>query len=270
MGELLVLESSTRNGGIFANKPGYHNTRANLIAQGLTNDYSIRDAVDKLGPSDKSAAYDWTFPEAQSGNYTKISKYGQRVKAAYNAKDPRLAGWREALGNIDTDGTAEGFDFRGWFQRTPDSSHAWHWHFSEDRAQVESYLNKRKMLSILKGDTLEDWELEMALEWFTQKDWDVLRWRVDALVHARDAIVGGPVKGEAAEVVKLIKDAASPDVPNLSVKLDEILLAAVNDGQTTVTMSPEDRAALVAELVSAVQVPTADEILDELKNRLES
>ncbi len=52
-------------GGIYANKPGYHNTRN---ANKATN-YSVRDAVDKRGPGDKAAAIDWTFRSAQRGDY---------------------------------------------------------------------------------------------------------------------------------------------------------------------------------------------------------
>jgi hypothetical protein len=159
MNELVKMEPGTENSGIYANKPGYHNSRAGNIALDKVDnssvpDYSIRLPLDLQGPSNKAAAYDWTHEKAHSGNYASMAKYGDRLEAAFNAKDPRLAGWREALGQTDTDATPEGLDFVTWTKRTPDSTHAWHWHFSELRAFVESMINKLCMLSVLKGQTL--------------------------------------------------------------------------------------------------------------------
>lgn len=160
MTALLALEPGTQNGGTYTYKPGYHASRADNIVMDSTDDtdvvdYSIRDAPDKIGPGDASAGFDWTFPTAQAGNYNLMDKYGERLEAAFNAKDPRLNGWREALGQTDLDATPEGLDFRYWSRRTPDSSHAWHWHFSEVRAYVELWDNKLAMLSILRGESLE-------------------------------------------------------------------------------------------------------------------
>ena len=148
--QLHVLEPTSQLGGIYASKPGYHGTRA----ENDPDNYSVRDAVDKLGPDDKSGGIDWTMPEAQTGDYRRMARYGDRLEAAHTARDPRLAGWREALGQTDLDATAEGLDFRYWTRRTPDGSHAWHWHLSECRAYTESYDNKKALLSVLKGETL--------------------------------------------------------------------------------------------------------------------
>lgn len=159
MNALVKLEPGTEESGIFANKPGYHNTRAGNIALDKVDnssvpDYSIRLPADLRGPADKAAAYDWTHEKAHSGNYTSMAKYGDRLEAAFNAKDPRLFGWREALGQTDLDATPEGLDFQTWTKRTPDWTHAWHWHFSELREFVESMINKLCMLSVLKGESL--------------------------------------------------------------------------------------------------------------------
>jgi len=151
--QLLALEPGTLLAGIYANKPGYHNTRA----ANATTDYSVRDTVDQRGPSDKAAAIDWTFPEAQRGDYRRMAVYGWRLRAAYDARDPRLAGWREALGQVDVDATPEGLDFRYWRTRTPDDTHLWHWHFSECREVVTYYSNKGALLSVLRGQTYEQW-----------------------------------------------------------------------------------------------------------------
>lgn len=139
------------NAGIFGDKPGYHNTRNGLLADGLRNDYSIQSAADEDGPGDKAAAFDWTFRSAQGGNYTRISKYGARVLQAYRRKDPRLHGWREFLGQTDTDAPPEGLDFPGHFTRIPDNTHRWHIHFSIQRRYVATWYVYANMLSILQG-----------------------------------------------------------------------------------------------------------------------
>lgn len=155
MNALVAMEPGTENSGIYANKPGYHGTRAeNDARSGTGKDYSTRAPLDRLGPADKAAAYDWTFHSAQAGNYAAMAKYGDRLEAAFHARDPRLFGWREALGQTDLDKTPEGLDFQGWYTRTPDSTHSWHWHLSEVRAYVESWDNKACMLSVLAGETL--------------------------------------------------------------------------------------------------------------------
>jgi hypothetical protein len=163
--ECLKLASGSANGGTFANKEGYHNTRTNLWnhtnAQGVhswRDDYSMRQAVDREGPSDKCAAFDWTFRDAQGGAYGTIIKFMDRIEAAFNRKDPRLSGWREALGQADPDLQAEGFDFSNWGRRTPDDSHLWHIHFSIHRKYVNDRKRYDNMLSILRGESLAEWE----------------------------------------------------------------------------------------------------------------
>ncbi|BCB88797.1 hypothetical protein Psuf_061100 [Phytohabitans suffuscus] len=178
MQELLKLQPGSLNGGIYANKPGYHNTRA---ANSPSN-YSVRDAEDQGGPSDKAAAYDWTFPEAQSlalrsletgpdadqhlpptvtaavSNFTNIARFSSRLLASgRDRSDPRLNGWREFFGQADNDTEVEGWDFRYGQASSSDPSHLWHIHLSEDRDKVESYENKRALLSVLRGETVAEW-----------------------------------------------------------------------------------------------------------------
>ena len=154
--DLLNLEPGTLNGGLYAFKAGYHNKRQNLP----TTDYSVKAAIDRLGPADKSAAHDWTFPTAQAGNFDLITKYTRRVEAAFWARDPRLKGWREVLGCIN--GQAIGFDFDSWNTRRPDSTHEWHMHFSEHRAHTESVPNKQAMLSIVSDATLTEEGVDLS------------------------------------------------------------------------------------------------------------
>jgi hypothetical protein len=146
-------------------KPGYHCDFYTLKhTAGWQNDYSVQLADDQVGnghPNEHmGAAVDITFPDAQSGNYTTIRKYSDRIRAAWKARDPRLKGWREVLCNSsDGDTAADGFDFTGsWPERTPDDTHKWHMHFS----CLRKYLNVRSvfeaMMSILRGETLAQWQ----------------------------------------------------------------------------------------------------------------
>jgi len=152
--ELHTLEPTSQLGGIYANKPGYHNTRnANS-----TLNYSVVDAEDRGGPGDKAAAIDWTFPEAQTSSYDRIMKYsGRLLNSGIDLDDPRMNGWREFYGQADKDTHVEGWDYRYVRAASSDPSHLWHIHLSEDRDKVESYDNKKNLLSVLRGETVEQW-----------------------------------------------------------------------------------------------------------------
>ncbi|OKI45117.1 hypothetical protein A6A27_11935 [Micromonospora sp. CB01531] len=154
--QLDQLDPDIALGGIYANKKGYHNTRAANDANWPGN-YSVIHADDRKGPSDKAAAIDLTFRSAQGGDYRTIEKYSDRLYAAGKAEDPRLDGWREFFGQCDNDTHVEGWDFRKDQDTTSDSSHLWHIHCSEVRAYVESMANKECLLSVLKGESLADY-----------------------------------------------------------------------------------------------------------------
>lgn len=152
--QLHALEPSSELGGIYAAKTGYHDTRA----ANPRGNYSVRDAEDQSGPSDKAAALDWTFPDAQAGRYANIERYSQRLMAsARDTDDPRLDGWREWYGNTNADRNVDGYDTRYLRPASSDSSHLWHIHLSEDRDKVDSYANKRAMLSVLRGESVATW-----------------------------------------------------------------------------------------------------------------
>lgn len=143
-------------GGIYANKKGYHNTRAANLAYWPGN-YSVVLPLDKLGPSDKSAGVDWTFRSAQGGNYDRIRLYSSRLLVAAKARDPRLAGLREFYGQADADTAVEGWDLANHESASSDSSHLWHIHFSFWRAYVMVMAAVEGVLSVLKGETLADY-----------------------------------------------------------------------------------------------------------------
>lgn len=156
--QLHALEPSTQLGGIYANKPGYHNT-GNANEKHWPNNYSIRDVQDRRGAHwrDRAAAIDWTFPEAQRGDYSRIAKYHARLMNAGRADDPRLNGWAEAYGQADSDREVEGWNFRHNRAVSSDDSHLWHIHISESREMVDSRANKEALLSVLTGEPLSDW-----------------------------------------------------------------------------------------------------------------
>jgi hypothetical protein len=157
MDELLDLEPGSQNGGIFANKSGYHNTRNNHL-RNRPGDYSIEDAVDREGPGDKAGAFDWTFPDAQAGRYATISKYMSRIVASgKDVDDPRLNHWREFYGQADGDREVEGWDARYLVPVTSDSSHLWHIHGSVSRKYAADLPTMKALLSVLKGESVEQW-----------------------------------------------------------------------------------------------------------------
>lgn len=143
--------------GSYVNKPGYHGTRAENQARDRVDgsaDYSVRLPADLLGPADKTAGYDIKFASAAAGNFGPMARRGAHVLAAFEARDPRLFGWREWLGQTDLDRAAEGLDFTTWTKRVPDDTHEWHDHESELREHVGSWDNKACMLSVAAGETL--------------------------------------------------------------------------------------------------------------------
>ncbi len=129
---------------------GYHWDVVGLIDdRGVnTTDYSFRLAADRVTFNRSFfRACDISFTDALNGDYRSISVWGRRVEAAFHARDPRLNGWREVL--ICIDGVPRGFDFSNWTQRTPDSSHLYHGHFS-----VHTQFVNQESVYIGMGDIL--------------------------------------------------------------------------------------------------------------------
>ncbi len=157
---LRELEPGSELGGIYAAKSGYHGTRDENRRK-YPGNYSIREAEDQGGPGDKAAALDWTFPNAQRGDFSTIAKYTKRLLASGKDKnDPRLDGLREFYGQADSDSHVEGWDCRHLVDVSSDSSHLWHLHFSFDRDKVASVAGRRVMenlLSVLAGESLTSW-----------------------------------------------------------------------------------------------------------------
>lgn len=153
-----TLEPSVLLGGIYANKSGYHNTRAANIANYPGNYSYAQYTLDRQGPDDKSAAIDFTFPNAQAGNYSTIAKYSSRLLASgRDLHDERGNYLREFYGNADNDKEVEGWDFQSVQVASSDSSHLWHIHLSFMRAYVNDPKAFDAVFSILKGENVSAW-----------------------------------------------------------------------------------------------------------------
>lgn len=160
------LEPKSEYGGIYANKKGFHNTgQANLT--NWPDNYSIRDAVNRTGPwwKSKASAFDWTFRDAQAGNYVTIDKYSSRLMAsARDTADPRLdLILFEFYGQADNDLQVEGYnEYREEFASS-DSSHLWHIHMSFLRSQCGNFWGMWALLTVLMGWTVQQWKASLPV-----------------------------------------------------------------------------------------------------------
>lgn len=161
---LQALEPKTKLGGIPANKSGYHAT-GRYNQKNHPNNYSIRDAPDRTGPwwLDFASALDWTFPDAQAGNFATIDKYTSRLlKSAMDQKDPRLdLILVEFYGQADSDRAVEGWDERDEHAATSDASHLWHLHLSFIRSKCGDLWGMWALLTVLMGWSVAQWRASL-------------------------------------------------------------------------------------------------------------
>lgn len=145
--------SSWKLGGIYAGKPGYHSSRQENQSKWPGN-YSIRVALDQQGPSDKAAAIDYTMSDAEMRLRTGY------LAAAAERNDPRLAAVREFYGTLNSRtvfGRIKDSRTGPWRASTSDNSHLWHIHISIFRAYTNQWDELEPILSVLAGETLEQW-----------------------------------------------------------------------------------------------------------------
>lgn len=155
-----LIGSDSQFSGIYANKPGYHNTRAG----NASSNYSVAQfAADRQGPSNKAAALDISFRSAKRGDYRKIALYSKRLLDAGRSNDPRTYGMREFYGNADTDLEVEGFDFAKRRAASSDDSHLWHIHISILRKYVTDIKAMRAIVSIMRGESVATWKAKEGL-----------------------------------------------------------------------------------------------------------
>jgi hypothetical protein len=139
------------SGGIYADKPGFHNTVDANQAE-YPNNYSIALPILVEGPQDKARAFDWVFPEAKTHNYFRINKYSALLMAASLDHDPRLRGLYEWFGTDN--GTNIGYNVYKDKPSSSDDSHDWHIHFSFITAYLLDWCVVQGVISVLREESL--------------------------------------------------------------------------------------------------------------------
>lgn len=156
MRELLEPENSD-NGGTYADKPGYHNIGKNLPS----TDHSVRRQPDRSGPwwRDFTAAHDWTFRDAQRGDYRTISKYSRRLYDAMRDPDDTRPDdvYAYFIGQIDNDLVVEGYNEYNDDDESGNKTHNWHRHDSFRRNIVGNFWMMWKALTVDMGWTYAEW-----------------------------------------------------------------------------------------------------------------
>ena len=152
-------------GGIYANKPGYHNKRDNLPG----SDYSVQHPDDRAGSGQDASALDITLR-----NPPEIAKLTQRLIDLADAHDDRIQVLREFLGT--TNGyTVVGRDVRENRPITSDDSHLWHCHISVYRRYAGDWAAMDAVAAAITGGTTPpgpppiDWRVQ---EMFAVQDTD--------------------------------------------------------------------------------------------------
>lgn len=204
---LSELEPKTKLGGILAWKSGFHSTGQHNLEHYPTN-YSIRDAINREGPwwRTKASALDWTFPDAQAGNFATIAKYTSRVIASgRDTKDPRLGTiMYEVYGNADADREVEGWIEYKNIYGSSDPSHLWHIHFSFFRSKCGDYWGMWALLTVLMGWTVAQWQASLPASAPAPKpptvDW------TNALITSLPMLRRG-AKGEDVQTVQALLSA---------------------------------------------------------------
>lgn len=252
--ELLKLEPTSKLGGIYANKPGYHNTRNQLPS----TDYSVQYALDRQGPGDKAAALDWTFPSAQAGSYGVISKYASRLlKSGQDLNDERGNFLREFYGQADSDTAVEGWDFQRVVPASSDSSHLWHIHFSFMRAYLKNWKAFDAVLSILKGESVAAWRLRTTAP-ATPQETEMTP--ADLL----NTLVASPALGLNIKVADWLKKGEEARREAVALRAEVTALQAkVDNFKVNVAVTPES---FTPEVLAAL----AKAVNDDLHRRLET
>lgn len=243
-------------GGIYADKSGYHNTRT-ANQQRWPGNYSIRDAIDREGPSDKAAAIDYTFPDAQHGDYRTIAKYSKRLLDAGRRDDPRTRVLREFYGNADLDNEVEGWNYRDHRAASSDTSHLWHIHISVSRKYVGDWSALAGVLAVLRGESLEDdVELRDKVDMVDEKSGD--RWSFGKVAKRDSISVEGALGCAAGSYYGWLWDTRP--------KIEAILAAVAGQDVTAAVRAELDRhrAELVDELGQDLAEAVAAELADTI------
>lgn len=162
----LELEPSVSElGGILAWKSGFHST-GEYNVNNYPDNYSIRDEPNKTGPwwFKFASALDWTFRNAQSGDYSTISRYTSRlISSGKDSNDPRLdMVLYELFGQADWDSGVEGWNEYRDESASSDSSHLWHIHFSFLRSKCGDMWSMWALYTVLLGWSVAQWQASLT------------------------------------------------------------------------------------------------------------
>jgi hypothetical protein len=268
------------NGGTYTNKPGYHNAGKNLPDHGPGHprtDHSIRRPPDRSGPWWKQygSAHDWTFRDAQAGNYTTIDKYTTRlVNAMRDPADLRPDDvYAYTLGQMDNDPVVEGHnEYTDMAETSADKSHNWHRHDSFRRNIIGQFPAMWKALTIDMGWTYAEW-----LRSVKGKDTDMPLTTADAVTVWTHDLRNGEGVDEAYKVLnRAAADAAATRaaVATLTAQIaalagrdlvDEAAIAAA----VIAGLNPDQLAQVIADAMPAeLAQQTADLVAATLAARL--
>ena len=189
-----ALEPASQNGGTLAIKPGYHSYGSRLPDHGegdARTDHSIRRAPDRRGPywRDFTSAHDWTFPDAQRGDYRTINKYTKRlINSMRDPEDSRPDHvYAYTLGQIDGDLVVEGYnEYRDEAEGSSDGTHTWHRHDSFRRDIIGNWWMMWRALTIDMGWTYREWLTSTQPEII--KDWMDMASKEDVKAAIREVL----------------------------------------------------------------------------------
>lgn len=250
-------------GGIYANKRGYHNTVNANLAQ-WPNDYSIQHPQDLRGPRDKARGLDVGLSATEMRRRTDYLR-----RAALHPEDTRLRALREFIGTLNgVDVYCLIRDSTGTWRSDAgrDKSHLTHIHKSVYTAYVDDWAALEPIVSVYAGVTWEEWQNDMTpAELLNFMRTTRLGWGSDAM-RKRQVALGWPVEGlttvQALTYTFEATNNNSKAIGAITPKLDEILAAALDDGNTNVILDAASLAALNEIKVAVAAVPelTADEM----------
>jgi hypothetical protein len=264
------FEPSALLSGIYAPKNGYHNYRTALSV----SDYSRRLAADMRGSGSKASAIDLTLSDAA------MRKYTMRLDHAARRRDPRLysaAGpvLREFIGTLDsktvycyvlTGGKALGVNADAGPDPGRSKTHLWHIHLSIIRQFCEDWDALSGVLSVLMGQSLQEWGSEMGeLE---TKMIRAANQRLESMSKGADATVadwGGDANAREPQWMVQTLKSISAGVNGIVKALpgvDEAVAAQLQDDlarlQTSVEATPQQ---VVAQLTAVGNDAGADALI---------
>ena len=158
-------------GGIYANKPGYHNKRDNLPS----SDESCQGPDNQTGPGNLAAGLDVTMH-----NPADMQRMTQRLIDLTYAGDARVQVLAYFLGTVDGRNVT-GMDVRGRYWITSDDSHLWHEHLSIYRRWAGDHAAMDAL-----ADAILDTDHHPPEDDMTDEQWQFLQnmnLKLDAIQH---------------------------------------------------------------------------------------